>query len=221
VSDLTVQALAGWVSPRGQAGVAPVQVGGHLHEYAAGTYVAALALAAVRARRAGGAPQLVHLDRMTTVFNTVAYDMLRRETLHALGYTRQTHTAYIPGILTCADGQVAVNCLTGQHWVDLCALVGAPDYEDRYLELRYDGTELAAFHAVVDPWFAAMSVDDVVELCQAFRVPASPIATGATVADLPPFAARSFHRRGPGGGIEPGLPFRITPTAPTAPEPAP
>lgn len=209
-SDLVLQASAGWVSPRGQAGVPPVQVGLRSHEYAAGTYVAVAALAAARAERRGDGPQVVHVDRMTAVFNTVAYDMLRRETLTSLGYTRRTHTAYIPGVLACADGEVAVNCLTGQHWLDLCSLVGEPEYADRYLEMRYDGEEMAAFHLTVDPWFGAMAVHDVVELCQAFRVPATPITTGATIASLPPYAERGFFREGASGATVPGPPFRVT-----------
>lgn len=210
MSDLTVQALSGWVSPRGILGVPPVQVGGYLHEYAVGVYVAAAALAAVRWYRLKGTPQTVELDRMTTVFNTVAYDMLRRETLQSLGYTRQTHTAYIPGVLSCRDGQVAVNCLTGQHWMDLCALLGVPQFEDRYIELRYDGTEMANFRAAIDPWFAGNEVAEVIDLCQAFRIPASPITTGATAELLPPFAERDFFRSGTSGQLEPGLPFRVT-----------
>lgn len=223
-SDLVLQAAAGWVSPRGQPDGDPVPVGGRLGEYAAGTYAAVAALTGWRSRHLdpGAAPVRTGVDRMSAIFNTVAYDMLRRETLIEMGFTQTRYTAYIPGVLTCVDGMVAVNCLTGQHWQDLCALLGVPEYEDRYVEMRYDRGDMDEFYAAVRPWFGATTVADVVEICQAFRVPAAPITTGATAAALPPFRERGFLVAAPDGAVHPGPPFRLAdvPAAPVGPAPA-
>ncbi|GAA1870058.1 CoA transferase [Asanoa iriomotensis] len=207
-SDLVLQAAAGWVSPRGRADGDPVPVGGRLGEYAAGTYVAVAGLTGWRSQ-ADGPPVRALVDRMSAIFNTVAFDMLRRETLVELGYTQTRYTAYIPGPMPCADGMVAVNCLTGQHWHDLCTLLGVPEYADRYVEMRYDRGDMAAFYAAVRPWFAELTVAETVELCQAFRVPAAPITTGATAPQLPPFRERGFFVAAPDGGLHPGPPFRL------------
>ena len=219
-SDLVLQAAAGWVSPRGQLDGDPVPVGGRLGEFAAGTYLAVAALTGWRSR-ADGDPVRVAVDRMSAVFNTVAYDMLRRETLVEMGFTQTRYTAYIPGVMPCADGMVAVNCLTGQHWQDLCALLGVPEYEDRYVEMRYDRGDMEAFYTAVRPWFQETTVAEVVELCQAFRVPAAPITTGATAAELPPFQERGFLVQAPDGALHPGPPFRLAdvPAGPLGPAP--
>ncbi|GAA2591370.1 CoA transferase [Dactylosporangium fulvum] len=219
-SELVVQAAAGWVSPRGRVEGDPVPVGGRLGEYAAGTYLAVAGLTGRRSR-ADESPVRVVVDRMSAVFNTVAYDMLRRETLVELGYVQTRYTAYIPGPMRCQDGMVAVNCLTGQHWNDLCSLLGVPEYADRYVEMRYDQGDMEAFYAAVRPWFAATTVVDAVEICQAFRVPAAPITTGATAPDLPPFRERGFFVPAPDGAVHPGPPFRLrdVPAEPLGPAP--
>ncbi len=50
--------------------------------------------------------------------------MLFNETLKTLGLSPpdQRH-ATLPAIVRARDGWVGINCLTGQHWQDVCAMV--------------------------------------------------------------------------------------------------
>ena len=213
ISGLTLQAGAGWVSRRGQVEVDPVQVGGEAHEYVGGVYAACAILTGWR--RATQAEERVDVEvpMLECVFNTVAYPQLRRETLLELGYARTRYTAYIPGVLRCRDGWVAVNCLTGQHWMDLCALFGVPQYAEGYAEMRYEGSQLEEFYRVIQPWFDERGREEIVELCQLFRVPASPIGDGASMPAFEQFRARGFHRDDPTGTFTvPGPPYRLSAT---------
>lgn len=226
-SDLTLQALAGWVSPRGRSDVVPVQVGLRAHHYVVGVQAAVAALTALRTSRATGRRATVNLSRMEAVFNTVAYDMLRHETLVELGY-KPRWTAYIPGLRRCRDSWIAVNCLTGQHWQDMCAVLDVMEYADSYTEMRFDGARLAEFYERIDPWFAERDAADILEVFQAFRVPASPVGDGRSMPGFVQYRARDFFTRTATGALVPSSPLRMAasqvpphPPAPPAPEPEP
>src|SRR5207249_3621177 len=74
-SGLTLQALGGWVGSHGIPDRAPVQVGGRIHEYTAGTFAAAAALTAVRATGRDREPVVVDLSVMECLVGTLAYPM--------------------------------------------------------------------------------------------------------------------------------------------------
>jgi crotonobetainyl-CoA:carnitine CoA-transferase CaiB-like acyl-CoA transferase len=222
-TDLTLQALAGWVSPRGRADVLPVQVGLRAHQYVVGTQAAVAGLTALRSSRITGRRVTTTVSRMEAIFNTVAYDMLRHQTLVELGY-KPRWTAYIPGLRRCQDGWIAVNCLTGQHWQDMCALLDVMEYADSYTEMRFDGVRLAQFYERIDPWFAERQAQEALELFQAFRVPASPVGDGRTLPEFAQYRARNFFERSATGVLAPRSPLRLggsPPPTPAAPPPPP
>lgn len=35
-------------------------------------------------------------------------------------------TGPLLGVVRAADGWIGINCLTGQHWLDLCAMLACP-----------------------------------------------------------------------------------------------
>jgi crotonobetainyl-CoA:carnitine CoA-transferase CaiB-like acyl-CoA transferase len=220
-TDLTLQALSGWVSPRGRVDVPPVQVGLRAHQYVVGVQIACAALTALRTSRITGRRVTATVSRMEAVFNTVAYDMLRRETLLELGYQHRW-TAYIPGLMQCADGYVAVNCLTGQHWQDMCAVLDVMDLADSYVQMRFDGTGLVEFYQRIQPWFDQHGAQEVLELFQAFRVPAAPVGDGASMPGFEQYRERGFFRRSTDGLTVPGPPFSLSgsPSQPQRPAPS-
>jgi crotonobetainyl-CoA:carnitine CoA-transferase CaiB-like acyl-CoA transferase len=69
-TDLTLQALAGWVSPRGRTDTAPVQVGLRAHQYVVGVQVACAALTALRSSRILGERVTASVSRLESVFTT-------------------------------------------------------------------------------------------------------------------------------------------------------
>jgi crotonobetainyl-CoA:carnitine CoA-transferase CaiB-like acyl-CoA transferase len=216
-TGLTVMATGGWVSNHGIPGVPPVQTGGRLHDYTIGAYAACAGLTAVRAAAAGARPAVADLSGMEVMVSTLPYPMLLHETFMALGFPiGEDRYSTVPGIVRCADGWVGINALTGQHFQDICAMLGAPEFAPRQQEISWGGAPLADFFAAVQPWLDAHTVDEIVGLAQAFRIPAAPVGNGETLLRNPQLVARGFWTTEPGGDLVfPGPPWRLgaTPAA--------
>jgi len=213
VSPLVLQAMSGWVSAHGVVGYDPFPVGGRLDEYVVGTFAAAAALTGLRAAEIRGEPVIADLSMLECLVGTLSYPMLWHETLSALGLPPpEARHSVLPGIVRCADGWAGINALTGQHWRDVCTLLGAEEFADRQRELAWGGPELDRFFARVQPVLDQHRVEDIVELSQAFRVPAAPVGDGASLPALAQFRYRRFYREErDGGALWPGAPYRLSP----------
>lgn len=226
-SPLTLQAAAGWVNHR-ELGRPPLQSGARIPEYVAGAYAA---LGALTARRiAGAGEQVVEVD--VSVFEallaTLPYPMLMAERLKTIGLPTNSKAAPMLGIVRASDGWVGINCLTGQHWLDVCAMVGLPEFGDHQIAIMLGGPERDEFFVKAQPWLDSMTVADLVELSQAMRIPAAPVTDGQSILDCPQYADRGFFVEATiGQGAEsrrfvrPGAPFRLSETPPPPPAPAP
>ena len=63
------------------------------------------------------------------------------------------------GIVRAGDGWVGINCLTGQHWLDVCAMLGLPEFGDQQYAIMMGGPERAEFFAAAQPWLSERTVD--------------------------------------------------------------
>ena len=223
-TPLTVQAAAGWVK-YGDPNKPPVQAGARIAEYVAGGYGALGALTALRTVSANP-DQIVDVDVsvLESLLSTLPYPMLMAERMRKLGLPRTTRAGAMLGIVRAADGWVGINCLTGQHWLDVCAMLGLSEYEEMRIPIMLGGPERAEFFEKARPWLSERTVAEIVELSQAMRIPASPVNDGATVMDCPQYRDRGFFVDA--GGDEwsfrrPGGPFRLskTPVLPVRPAP--
>jgi crotonobetainyl-CoA:carnitine CoA-transferase CaiB-like acyl-CoA transferase len=216
-SDLTLQASGGWVSVHGVPGRNPVQVGGRLPEYLAGTFAATAGLTAVLAARRRSRAVVADLSVHECLVATLPYPMLFLETLRELGMPPpEERFSTLPGIVRCRDGWVGINALTAQHWHDICVMAGADEFADRQIDLALGGPELDRFYAKIQPWLDEHTVDEIVELSQAFRAPAAPVGTGESLPRFAQFAERPFFINDPElGFLVPGFPYRLSLTPPT------
>lgn len=222
-TPLTVQAASGWVSTR-EPDRPPVQSGARIPEYIAGGYAALGALTALRI--AAAADRVVEVDVSTfeALLSTLPYPMLMAERLKSMGLPPNSKAGPMLGIVRAADGWIGINCLTGQHWLDVCAMVGLPEFGDKQIAIMLGGSERDDFFAKAQPFLDSMSVADLVELSQAMRIPAAPINDGATILDCPQYRDRGFFVESDTAGarfMRPGAPFRFSRTPVGAPRPAP
>lgn len=228
-TDLTLQAMSGWVSVHGVPGRTPLQVGGRIHEFVGGTFAACAALTAWRAARDLGAPVTVDVSMLECLVGTLAYPMLFNETLSALGLPPpESRYSTLPGIVRASDGWVGINCLTGQHWKDVCALLEAEAFNGRQHEVAWGGSPHSEFLAAIRPWLDRHTVEQVVEVAQAFRIPAAPVGDGRSMPEYAQFRARPFFVTDPDGAsseVKPSRPYRFTEppaaSATTAPSESP
>lgn len=212
VTPLVLQALAGWVNSRGVPGTPPVQAGGQLDEYTAASFAACAALTALRAARDLGEPVIVDVSVFECLVGTLPYPMLFHQTLQGLGLPPPDRShATLPGIVRAKDGWVGINALTGQHFQDICAMCGLEEFANRQTELRWGGPELDRFYAKLQPWLDERTVAEIVELCQAFRIPAAPVGDGCMMLECAQFRERPFFVD-LGGLRVPGPPYRLSRT---------
>lgn len=222
---LTLQAAAGWVNQR-EFDRAPVQAGARIPEYITGVYAALGGLTALRVARGAARPVEVDVSAFEALLSTLPYPMLLAERLKSMGLPPNSKAGPMLGIVRAADGWIGINCLTGQHWLDVCAMMGLPEFEEHQLSIMLGGPEREQFFAKARPWLESMTVADIVDLSQAMRIPAAPVTDGATILDCPQFAKRGFFLSGPaeseaGQLVRPGAPFRLSGTPVGPPQHAP
>ena len=68
------------------------------------------------------------------------------------------------GIVRAADGWLGINCLTGQHWLDVCAMLGLPSTGSMQIAIMLGGPERGEFFEKAQPWLSERTVDEIVEL---------------------------------------------------------
>ncbi|OBG27854.1 CaiB/BaiF CoA-transferase family protein [Mycobacterium sp. 852002-51057_SCH5723018] len=218
-TPLTLQAASGWISARDPQRP-PVQVGARISEYVAGAYGALGAMTALRVPPVGRVTE-VDVSQLEALLSTLPYPMLMARRMQHLGLPANLRSAPMLGVVRAADGWVGINCLTGQHWLDVCAMLGLPEYGEHQIAIMMGGPERDEFFSKAEPLLARQTVAEIVELGQALRIPAAPVNDGATVLDCPQYAKRGFFVEG-GGFQRPGAPFRlgasVTPRRNSAPK---
>jgi crotonobetainyl-CoA:carnitine CoA-transferase CaiB-like acyl-CoA transferase len=216
-TEFTLQAWSGGIIglARGRPDRPPVHVGGQIGEWLTGTFAAIGTLASGRRIDApGGLVDVSMLEALAmclTYYPVTFNDQLGRP-------MRRRRFVPTPGVGAARDGLVGLGCGTGQQWLDFCAMVGHPEWtEDPSLFL-----ERTALAPTIDAWIADRTVDEVLDLASALRIPNAPIANGANITTFEHFRARrSFVENPRDGSANPRPPFRFESTCLRAPEPAP
>ena len=215
-TEFTLQAWSGGVVglARGLPERAPVHVGGQVGEWLAGAFATVGTLAA---RRAGSDGELIDVSMLEslamglTYYPVTFHDQLGRP-------MRKRRFIPSPGVEAARDGLVGLGLGTGQQWLDFCAMVGHPEWaEDPKLFL--DRSTIAP---TIKEWMAEHSVQEIVELASAFRIPNAPIADGANVTSFEHFRVRETFVANPtDGAANPRPPFRLSSGRFRPPGPAP
>ena len=213
-TEFTVQAWSGGIVGlgRGAQDRAPIFVAGQIGEWLAGAFAAAGSMAFDSG--------LVDLSMLEVEIMCLTYYSV--SFLDALGRPfRDLRRLTIPGVATAADGLVALGCGTAQQWFDLCAMMGHDDWIDENSELSI--TEQANIHADdIYAWVQQNTVDEILDLSSAFRIPNAPVGNGANVTSFDQFVERkSFDTNPRDGFLQPRPPYRATPSLVRAPAPAP
>jgi crotonobetainyl-CoA:carnitine CoA-transferase CaiB-like acyl-CoA transferase len=216
-TEFTLQAWSGGIVglARGRPERAPVFVGGQIGEWLSGLFAAIGALAAVR--RSGPEGELVDVSMLEASAMCLTYypvtfnDQLGRP-------MRKRRFVATPGVGAARDGLVGLGCGTGQQWLDFCAMVEHPEWtEDPKLFL--DRTVL---EPTIDAWVGSRTIDEVLDLASAFRIPNAPIANGSTITSFEQFRVRDTFVANPrDSSANPRPPFRLSAGSLRPPEPAP
>jgi crotonobetainyl-CoA:carnitine CoA-transferase CaiB-like acyl-CoA transferase len=213
-TEFTVQAWSGGVIGlgRGAQDRPPLFVAGQIGEWLAGAYAAAGTMAV----QSGVVDvSMLEVETLCLTYYSVSFiDILGRP-------FRDLRRLTIPGVATAADGLVALGCGTAQQWFDLCAMTGHDEWIDEESPLSI--TEQANIHAKdIYEWVRENTVDEILDLSTAFRIPNAPVGNGANITSFDQFAERGAFVSNPRDGFtQPGPPFRAAPSLGRAPRAAP
>ncbi len=191
-TEFTLQAWCGSTGSRGEPDRPPVAVGGDLGEFVAGSYAAFFALAT----HWGGGGRHVDLSVLEAMTSSMqVFSWLRKDLmlLEVIGRVQsRSRRSSEPGTATWAS-----RWRPAQQWQDFCAMVECPDLAD-IAELRFQGGRWEhrdLIRARTADWFAARTVDEIVELAALFRIPMAAIGNGETLTAMDHFVASPEFRQ--------------------------
>ncbi|MDJ0847762.1 MAG: CoA transferase [Myxococcota bacterium] len=209
-TEFTLQAWCGATAYRGLPERGPVAAGGRIGEWAAGAYAGLGGLAAWLAARRSGRGQHVDLSTFEVMVSTMTtYFDLRVQFFKDGPLPISIET---PSIEPAKDGWVGLCTYTGQQWKDFCLMIGRPEIADdeRYFEGYERMQQLPFIQEVVHGFTRQHTVDEIVELATALRLPVAPIGDGRNVLEQDHFVARELFQDSPHGFKAPRVPYRLT-----------
>lgn len=209
-SDLTLQAAAGGMAPRGAPDLAPLMVGGDPSYWFAGSVAAVSLLGVLGRMRRTGVGELIDVSMLETTH--LEHGMYPVTFNSMAGRPFQTSRGVpVPGIEPTADGWVGFFVITGQQWLDFCALIGKPEWQqDESLFIAVE-RRLRADQLLGDirAWTRKRTTDEIVETASLMRIPVAPIGSGETVAGIDHFVAEEWFVGHPDGFVQPRRPYRF------------
>jgi crotonobetainyl-CoA:carnitine CoA-transferase CaiB-like acyl-CoA transferase len=228
-TEFTLQAASGSIGGRGTPERPPVAAGGQLGDWITGTWAAIGGLAAWRRAHATGRGD--HVD--ISAFESVSITLNPFEPLHASLTGDRDHfmrhvyqrSVEVPSIEPASDGWVGFAMLSAQQWQDFTVMVERPDLADDPGLAQQLGRwpRRADVEDAVQAWTRRHTVEEIVELASAFRIPVAPIGTGATIPGMNHFREVGTYVAGSEPGVLwPDVPYRLAAPqgGPSRPAPA-
>ncbi|OBJ04013.1 acyl-CoA hydratase [Mycobacterium alsense] len=209
-NEFILQALCGSIAGRGWPGDEPVQAGGRLGEWLAGTFAAAVAAAAARHAARGGRGEVV--DVSTYEAMAIAMGGLSAMSASVLGADSLLHqrSLELPSIVPTADGMVGFCTITAQQFQDFLVMIDRADLVDDAELASFAGRveRRDEFLAMVTRWTRSRTTQEIVDLAVALRIPVAPIATPEMLPTIDHFVQRGVFTESRAGVLQPRVPYR-------------
>lgn len=209
-NEFILQALCGSIAGRGWPGDEPVQAGGRLGEWLAGTFAAAAAAAATRHAFRGGRGEVI--DVSTYEAMAIAMGGLSAMSASVLGPDSllRRRSLELPSIVPTADGMVGFCTITAQQFQDFLVMIDRGDLVDDADLASFEGrvARRDEFLGMVTQWTRARTTAEIVDLAVAFRIPVAPIGTPDTLPEVDHFVQRGVFVESGSGALQPRVPYR-------------
>ncbi|OBK40687.1 acyl-CoA hydratase [Mycobacterium sp. 1165196.3] len=218
-NEFILQALCGSIAGRGWPDDEPVQAGGRLGEWLAGTFAAAAAAATTRHAARSGRGHII--DVSTYEAMAIAMGGLSAMSASVLGADSLLHerSLELPSIVSTADGMVGFCTITAQQFQDFLVMIERADLVGDAELASFAGRveRRDEFLGMVTEWTARRTTQEIIDLAVAFRIPVSPIATPETLPEIDHFRERGVFVESPTGALVPRVPYRSDAMATRAP----
>lgn len=208
----TLESWAGGPAWRGTPDRPPVLQGGEPAEWISGTYAALGTLMALFRRQEDGDSELLDVSMIESLALT--------QVMHPVTFLdiagapwRGARQVTVPEIHPTKDGYVGFMVVTGQQWLDFCALVEQPGWADdeSLFNLGHRAERRSEMVSAINAWTSERTSAEVTELAALMRIPATPVASGKSSPELDHFAERNFFTQNPGGDfVQPDVPYTLS-----------
>ena len=198
--DFTIQALVGAMAITGFPDAPPVKCGPTFIDMLGAVHLFAGILLALREREASGRGRRVEVAMFdAAVPSLLSYLAPFYELNREIGRSGNRHvvggaTPY--NNFRCLDGWVAILCVSNQHWLDLCRLMGRDDLAayERWHDVPERGRDWQQIEAEVERWTVSQRRDDVARGVAAAGIPCAPVRTLPEVGRDPHLLERGIIR---------------------------
>lgn len=225
--DFTIQAMVGAMSITGYPDAPPVKCGPTFIDILGAVHLFGGILLALGERERTGRGRAVEVAMFDAAIpSLLSYLAPFYELDREIGRSGNRHvvggaTPY--NNFRCRDGWVAILCVSNQHWLDLCAVMGRDDLRarERWHGVPERAEDWREIEAEVERWTSTRERDEVARLVAAAGIPSAPVRTLPEVGRDPHLLERGVIRevdyppRGRvkalgtpiklGGGAEPAL----------------
>ena len=209
-NEFILQALCGSTASRGWPGDEPVQAGGRLGEWLAGSFAAAVAAATARHAARGGDGEVI--DVSTYEAMAIAMGSLPAMSASVLGADslQQQRSLELPSIVPTADGMVGFCTITAQQFQDFLVMIDRADLVDDAELASFAGRieRRDEFLGMVTQWTQTRTTQEIIDLAVSFRIPVAPIGTPATLPKVDHFVERGVFVESELGMLLPRVPYR-------------
>jgi len=230
-TELVLSGMGPHMYVEGEPDREPLKYPGYKTQYLAGTNAAAATLGALFGSRATGQGQQVDVSIMESLCSPpegaaalMGYEFSGRD---AVRPGARRGGGYPWGVYPCKDGFVFIWGMVPMFWRRTVEWLGMPELltDERFATGQARPYHRDDFEAIMLPWLAERTVEEVVESAQAKRLTTAPVYTIDEVLEDPHFKARGFfveiEHPVVGRATYPGLPFRLPATVSVAQRPAP
>ncbi|MFN8641098.1 MAG: CoA transferase [Candidatus Binatia bacterium] len=181
--DFTIQALVGAMSITGFPDQPPVKCGPTFIDMLGAVHLFAGILLALRDRERTGVGQRVEVAMFDAAvpallsFLAPYYEWQREMSRSGNRHVVGGATPY--NNFPCADGHVAILCVSDQHWLDLCTAMARPDLAavERWRTVAGRANESETIEAEVAAWTAPQTRAAVAARVAGAGVPSAPVRT--------------------------------------------
>jgi crotonobetainyl-CoA:carnitine CoA-transferase CaiB-like acyl-CoA transferase len=218
-NEFILQALCGSIAGRGWPGSEPLQAGGRIGEWLAGTFAAVASAAAVRHARNGGGGAVIDVsiyESMVVVMGSLS--AMSTSVLGADALMTQ-RSLELPSIVPTADGMIGFCTITAQQFQDFLVLIDRPDLlaDDDLALMPGRVRRRDEFLAMVQRWTETRTTEEILDLAVALRIPVAPIGTPASMMKVDHFVERGVFVESTRGVAQPRVPYRSAAVATRAP----
>jgi crotonobetainyl-CoA:carnitine CoA-transferase CaiB-like acyl-CoA transferase len=209
-NEFILQALCGSIAGRGWPDDEPVQAGGRLGEWLAGTFAAAVAAATARHAVRGGGGEVIDVSTYEAMVIAMGGLSAMSASVLGAGSFVQQRSLELPSIVPTADGMVGFCTITAQQFQDFLVMIDRADLVDDAELASMPGriSRRHEFVGMVTQWTEARTTQEIVDLAAAFRIPVAPIATPATLPTVDHFVERGVFIESESGVLAPRVPYR-------------